>query len=513
MKISDRSIDIGILFIFVVYASCSIIFGAFSSTDGFINPDSAEYLRASERLLSGYGFFVPGTGRLGEAEDVLFAVWPVGYPSLIAIVSLVSGLSTFAASKVLNSILITIAIVALYKKFNRKGLIAASILLTAGTLKIYTMTWAEAAFITSLIILIIYIVNIFENKIKLNFFECLFLLILASLPFFFRYIGLFVMAPLVFFCFYLHFLNRSSDAIKLALITILASLICIVYLYTNLQYTGHKTGMLRIPAPESYSTWFRVLATAIAHEFILFAPNWSPDFAWIPEFAKKGNTIIYLWCVSVFWLVVTFISFSMLVRELKHHKIILPNFASSIFLLFGLIYIFALCYARWTVHFNLFFYRSLDPGFSLIFIGIILWILQHGGHVKRITVIFLSISILIVGVTNSYLVYSGFSSGFTYNNNIQALNKKYSELPDKAIVLFGDDHLRYLKPNVRLIHSKKPPYSEFETFNELLSSLDSEADLYIDNGAIKQDLSRLHESFQLVLKNYPFDKDSVYKFK
>ena len=118
-----------------------------------------------------------------------------------------------------------------------------------------------------------------------------------------------------------------------------------------------------------------------------------------------------------------------------------------------------------------------------------------------------------MGVTNSYLVYSGFSSGFTYNNNIQALNKKYSELPDKAIVLFGDDHLRYLKPNVRLIHSKKPPYSEFETFNELLSSLDSEADLYIDNGAIKQDLSRLHESFQLVLKNYPFDKDSVYKFK
>lgn len=73
--------------------------------------------------------------------------------------------------------------------------------------------------------------------------------------------------------------------------------------------------------------------------------------------------------------------------------------------------------------------------------------------------------------------------------------------------------MRYLKPNVRLIHSKKPPYSEFETFNELLSSLDSEADLYIDNGAIKQDLSRLHESFQLVLKNYPFDKDSVYKFK
>ena len=57
------------------------------------------------------------------------------------------------------------------------------------------------------------------------------------------------------------------------LVTIVAGLFCFIYFIVNIYYTGHATGVLREPASESYYTWFRVLFTAIIHEFILIAPN------------------------------------------------------------------------------------------------------------------------------------------------------------------------------------------------------------------------------------------------
>ncbi|MDA9781154.1 hypothetical protein N9535_03255 [Amylibacter sp.] len=513
MKSNNNLINLSIFLIFVFYASSSIILLSYSSTDGFINPDSAEYLRLSERILSGHGFFVPTSGRIEEGQETLFAVWPIGYSSLIAIVALLSGLSSFAASKVLNCFLITIAIYALFRKFNINGLIAATILLTAGTLKIYTMTWAESAFITSLIVLIVYILSIFDGKIKFNFIACLCLLILSVLPFLFRYIGIFVSAPLLIFSFYMYSLNRRSDGIKIAVIAISAFLICIIYFNINIHFTGHKTGILRAPAPESYSIWFRVLATAIAHEFILIAPNWSFDFAWLPDFAKKGNNTSYFLAASMLWFVSALFFGYLLVNKLLKHKFIIPNLSSFVFILFGLIYIFAICYARWIAHFNLFFYRTLDPGFSLIFIGVILWLLQYGKNVKKIIVLFLSISISLVAFMNIYLVHGGFSSGLTYKHTIQSLNEMYSELPDNATVLFGDDHLRYLKPNIRLVFPKIPFNSAPELFDEMLSSLSPDVNLYIENGENFNDLWRYDASFKAAVKNYPINKVSKYEIK
>ena len=114
LALNKKMIDLIVLMIFLTYAMFSIIVGSYSAEDGFVNADSAEYLRLSERLLSGHWFFIPTSGRLGEAEEILFAVWPVGYSTLIATVAYITDLSSFAASKVLNVLLLSIAIISLY---------------------------------------------------------------------------------------------------------------------------------------------------------------------------------------------------------------------------------------------------------------------------------------------------------------------------------------------------------------------------------------------------------------
>ena len=203
MVLKSKMFELALLVIFMAYGTLSILLGAYSAEDGFINNDSAEYLRLSERLLTGHGFFITTSGRIGQESEILFGVWPIGY-TLIA--TIYYWFISFAASKVLNAILMIVAIFSLYKAFGRRGLIASAILLTAGTLKIYTMTWAEGAFITSLILLIIYIINIANNHTKLNFYGCIWLLVLTILPFLFRYIGLCVLAPVFMSSCYMYYL-------------------------------------------------------------------------------------------------------------------------------------------------------------------------------------------------------------------------------------------------------------------------------------------------------------------
>ena len=148
----QKLIDYLFIVIIIIYVSIFILISAYSETNGYITGDSSNYLRLSESILEGHGFFLPSNGRQG-AVDEWFALWPVGYPVLISVVAWVLGISTFLASKILNIFLLSSTILVLYLNLGRNGLIASLMLLTAGTLRSYTMTWSEAPFLTSLIIL------------------------------------------------------------------------------------------------------------------------------------------------------------------------------------------------------------------------------------------------------------------------------------------------------------------------------------------------------------------------
>ncbi len=89
-------------YVLLVAICAAVIFGnSLIDPNGFLSPDSANYLRLAERILEGHPFTVPNDGR-PTAFDVHFAIWPIGYPTLIAAVATILPVGTFLASKLLN---------------------------------------------------------------------------------------------------------------------------------------------------------------------------------------------------------------------------------------------------------------------------------------------------------------------------------------------------------------------------------------------------------------------------
>ena len=95
-----------LLIIFIMMA-VAIVVKSYFHPDGYLSPDSTNYLKLAQNLLEGNGYYVSAYGSTGQDRE-FFAAWPVGYPTLIFVVAKLTGLSVFWASKFLNILLIGI---------------------------------------------------------------------------------------------------------------------------------------------------------------------------------------------------------------------------------------------------------------------------------------------------------------------------------------------------------------------------------------------------------------------
>ena len=203
MQVSEKIFDATALIIIFLLTTANILVLSYNTANGYISPDSANYLGLAERILSGHGLFVSTDGRT-ENSEVLFALWPVGYPSLIAFFAWSLGVSTFLASKILNAVLLNLAVFVMYRALGRAGLISAGILLTAGTLTNYTYTWSEAPFLTALIILCLFLAGILNGRYIVTISVTFILVGLLVAIFLFRYIGLFAIIPTALVSIYIY---------------------------------------------------------------------------------------------------------------------------------------------------------------------------------------------------------------------------------------------------------------------------------------------------------------------
>ena len=238
MTVNDRILDATALCIIFLLTTTNIIVLSYNTANGYISPDSSNYLRLAERILSGHGLFVPSNGRQGFTE-ILFAMWPVGYPALIAFVAWISEVSTFLASKILNVLLLNLAVFLMYRALGRVGLIAAGILLTAGTLTNYTYTWSEAPFLTTLIILCLYLAGIINRKYIVTGSVALILVGLLVAIFLFRYIGLFAIAPVSLVSIHIYNKGRYREAFLVFVASLSAAIICFLYLANNIYSVSY----------------------------------------------------------------------------------------------------------------------------------------------------------------------------------------------------------------------------------------------------------------------------------
>ena len=146
------------------------------------------------------------------------------------------------ASKILNAVLLNLAVFVMYRALGRAGLISAGILLTAGTLTNYTYTWSEAPFLTALIILCLFLAGILNGRYIVTISVTFILVGLLVAIFLFRYIGLFAIIPTGLVSIYIYKKGRYREALLVFIASISAAALCFLYLVNNIYFTGFPTG-------------------------------------------------------------------------------------------------------------------------------------------------------------------------------------------------------------------------------------------------------------------------------
>ena len=424
----------------------------------YISPDSSHYLRAAREILNGNGFNVyPGW----------FAIWPIGYPALIALVAFITRTEIYLASKILSIIIVWIIGLLLYKRFGRVAWAFAFVMMNVGFRYIFFYTWSETVFILGLFLLAFTAVDIItENTVNAsNYIRLTFILLLLFLS---RYIGAFalsIVGLLWLLNAYMFVLKKDKIAGKrtlyLSLSGIISALSMIAYLLMNQSKTGHMTGIERVPAGparEILLDLYRAMMIEMDYVFDTFFSIGSARLA------------LLLWFILILFIIHTVSKAKSCI--ISHERNIITALS---FIVIGVLYWIAIIFMRLTSDFDDFNFRLLFPGSSMLFIGFVCLLIRNGKIAafltrfsgKVIPVVCLTGFILMALVITPRL--QG-TSGYRHVKN--AVLSTYSAIPDGALVLWGDSHLLFMRDNLhatRAILGTDVPsfYDEYNEYQEI----------------------------------------------
>jgi hypothetical protein len=429
------------LFLEFITLACCILIGSWFQKNGFLSADAVNYLALANNLIENYDFYVSGYGYSGNERD-FFAIWPVGYPLLIAFMAKMTGLPVFWASKIVNIALAGFTLLIFRRIFSVTAHIYGMLFLFGAGIVIYTFTWSEALFIfaiTGYATAMAYAIKSSDSLIKSSALILLFSLLL----FLARYIGAITIISTGFLGLYAMLkLKNRQKAMMLIIIAAINTGFVIAYLYNNLTLTHYLTGMPRIPAPESHLELIQQLLLAIISELIITIPYlfFRPEFFVI--------IIIQVLCFLFFF------------RKTPNHKNNAPRLYciySLTFLYVGSFYIISIVALRWMTHFDAFFFRLLFPGSILIFAGIMRHIeINQPERFQQLSKTLCALTLLTVVLILTEIVGK---SDSTYGENISAIEAEYAGVPSGSVVAFGSMHLKYLRHDILLWSPWSFPYN------------------------------------------------------
>ena len=330
----------------------SYFFGA------YISPDSTNYLRAAQSLRDGHGFHIDAAA--GNPNSY-FSVWPIGYPAMIALVSVITNTEIYLASKILSIVILLVIFVMLCARFKKNAWLYAFVTLNWGFINIFYYTWSEQPFILGLIWISFAAIDILESeRIQYSHYISIFL---ASLFLFLsRYIGAFSIGIIGIMAIY-HLASgiskKSTVYIKKAVLlfttVIIVTGLVMLYLFLNHKYSGYLTGTKRVPISENPFELFLRLCRA---QIIEMENVFSIFFVMSHGIA----CILYVICATrVFY-------FFYKKRGTFYKDIPVSVFS---FLSIGLLYWLSIVTMRFSSQFDGFSYRLLFPASALFILGII----------------------------------------------------------------------------------------------------------------------------------------------
>ncbi|MDR3090474.1 MAG: hypothetical protein LBU39_11780 [Desulfobulbaceae bacterium] len=164
-----------------------LIFGHAYFFGAYISPDSTNYLQAAQALRDGYGFHVNAAA--GDTETY-FAIWPIGYPAMIAFVSIITNTEVYLASKIVSVVILTILFTMFYIKFKKHTWAYAFLTLNLGFLQVFYYTWSEQPFILGLMWISFAAIDILKSD-RIKYYHYINIALASLFLFFSRYIGAF----------------------------------------------------------------------------------------------------------------------------------------------------------------------------------------------------------------------------------------------------------------------------------------------------------------------------------
>ena len=412
---------------------CSIILlKSYFDQDGCLSPDSAYYLRLSKNLVAGDGFRIADyTSPDGKS---FFAIWPVGYPVMIFIISKLTGLGVFWASKVLNLLVIGIILLLFRYIFKENAHWAGLIFFVYYTIIIFSYTWSEGPFILFLLFTCISLYKCVETDGRILWLAGL--LFSGIALFLMRYIGLFAVGIIGLIALVNLFKRRWHLSIKLLITALLQIIFAVLYLYHNKISTGFMTGMQRDLPEESNFELLKQLFSALKGEFIFIQCGIS-----------KSLSLGLLLLLGIY----------LFRTRLKSHQNEKNDDLWKYFLLTGLLYFAAIVGAKWFSNFSPLDYRYLFPSSFFILLSLAAY-LQGKPSVKIMNspIVYLVIlaTLTIHYIPHAYYIYKNITKEIhyfqnpNYIDNTRAILEKYKGVEPKSVVIFGPIHLRYLREDI-----------------------------------------------------------------
>jgi hypothetical protein len=420
-----------LLLLFLSLASI-ILLNSYFDPNGYLSPDSTYYLRLSKNLISNEGFKIADYN--SPDGQSFFAIWPVGYPVMIFMMSKLTGLGVVWASKALNLLIIGVILLLFRYMFRGNAPWAGLIFFINANILIFSFTWSEVPFILFLLLISISLYKCVETSGKIVWLAGLFLTGIAL--FMMRYIGLISIGITGLIAVITFLRHRWLLSGKLLIIASLQIIFAALYLYNNKILTGYITGGLRALPRESNFVLLNQLFSALKEEAV-FINRWKPLMISLGLLILLG---IYLFSTRK-----------------KSHRDEKFDDLWKYFLFTGVIYLVAIVTIRWFSYITPLDFRFLAPGSFLIILSLAVY-LQGKPSVKVMNSHILYLVILatlsINYIPNKYNMYKYVTTGTNYFQNqnyienTRMILEKYKVVEPNSVVVFGSIHLRYLRENV-----------------------------------------------------------------
>lgn len=339
--------NISLLLVFIL-GSLSIVARAYFFADYYLSPDSKAYLSLAQNLLDGNGFYLANGG-----HKTFFSIWPVGYPVLIAVISLIFHVSVFWGSKLLNILLLFVILIFIQHIFKKNSYTYYYLLLWASYLEIFSFSWSEVPFVLGLLWFSYAVYCFISNG---QTFSAVNMFVSSLFLFLIRYVGAFSILFVGILSVYCVAEKKLKQGLVALLVMLLGIAVVVSYLCNNFHETGYITGMARHAAVKSNLDLLVALLAAVFFEL---------------NIVLSGCGEFWMFVFSVIAQPVMMIFFT--VKYLNVYT--RTNCENSIFTkvcaCVGIFYLVSIVVLRWFREFDEFGFRFLAPGTFLLIISLI----------------------------------------------------------------------------------------------------------------------------------------------